>query len=326
MLRRLLLVAALALTAAGCQDAPASNSASDTDPTTGGFWSTAPQTDAQRLEMLRRARNIDPCALLPNQKLREVGAVVSVDNTQPSTCKAIIGSAEPGKGTTLVWHVVAPPTSIPWEDRDATIERVGNVTVSLLDDRKVMTNEQVREQGHHTCYAEARFPATAEFWLDVQSPIGGDPCAVARSLVRTALTEWRIEPPHGTSPVTARSILTGHDPCAVAPGLGVTVPAGEQQLHKCAFTYHGNYVVINYEYHDGDPAGPGEPAFTVGPRPVHQVAAAAGDTRVYSAPVGPPLRPAVTGQALPTRIPVVSAVGKPDAVEEVMRRLLPMLP
>ncbi|WP_431971855.1 hypothetical protein [Nocardia sp. bgisy134] len=326
MLRRLLLAAALVLTTAGCQDAPASDSTSTTDTATGGFWSAAPQTDAQRLEMLRRARNIDPCALLPNQKLREVGSVVSVDNTQPSTCKAIIGSAEPGKGTTLVSHVVAPPASMPWEDRDATIERVGDVTVSLLDDRKVMTDEQFREQGHHTCYAEARFPAAAEFWLDVQSPIGGDPCAVARSLVRTALTEWRIEPPHGTSPVTARSILTGLDPCAVAPTLGISVPAGEQQLHKCEFSFRGSNVVINYEYQDGDPAGPGEPAFTVGPRPVHQVAAAAGDSRVYSAPVGPPLRPAVTGQALPTRIPVVSAVGKRDAVEEVMRKLLPMLP
>ncbi|WP_431953129.1 hypothetical protein [Nocardia lijiangensis] len=320
MLRRLLLVAALSLTAVGCQNAPAPDSAA-----TGGFWSTAPQTDGQRLEMLRRARNIDPCALLPNRKLGEFGAVVSVDNTQPSTCKAIVGSAEPGQGTTLLWHVVAPPTTIPWEDKDATIEQLGDVTVSLLDDRNLMTDAQIREQGNHTCYAEARFPATAEFWLDVHSPIGGEPCAVARSLVRTALAEWRIEPPHGTSPVTARSMLTGHDPCAVAPALGISVPAGEQQLHKCEVTHRGSTVVISYEYQDASPAGPGEPSFMVGPRPVHEVATA-GETRVYTAPVGPPLRPAVTGPALPNRIPIVSAVGKPDAAHDVLQRLLPMFP
>ncbi|MET9029579.1 hypothetical protein ABZW96_28755 [Nocardia sp. NPDC004168] len=119
-------------------------------------------------------------------------------------------------------------------------------------------------------------------------------------------------------------MLTGADPCAVLPRLGVTAEPAQQRVSSCTFSYHGDEIRLAYEYSAESLATAGSPAFTVGDRTVYRDAA--DELRFYNVAVGPPLASENRGSLGP-RLPAISLTGKADAaLEDVVRQLLTLFP
>lgn len=324
MRRTLLAAAAVALAVSGCQSDPAEEAAP-----TGGFWGTAPANEEQRLEVLERARLIDPCALLTRDRLGELGEVREVTQNDISACHASVGPESLDERIELSWSVEVPGTASERAEEGEVIQ-VGDASVRLLSDADALGEESVASMTRLGCHAAAELPSGAEFVLDIRISRDQDACAVATELTESALTEWWQDPRPGTSPDGARTVLTGADPCAVTGKLGVTVPADEQTLSVCRFVYRDSEVIVTYEYEEESLATGDEAAFTVGERPVYALGPSGGgefgNIRSYSAVVGPALYPGVDpGTFSSPTVPSVRATGTEGVVEDVLRELLPTI-
>jgi hypothetical protein len=93
VLRRLAIVCLLLGCLTAC-DAGASL-IRDTNSPVDEYWLTEPANDADRLELLRRARHIDPCALLPHSVLKDIGTAVSIHHPGGTGCIATTAAAHP---------------------------------------------------------------------------------------------------------------------------------------------------------------------------------------------------------------------------------------
>lgn len=319
MYRRLALIAAVLLTAAACQDdRPAAVSQTGD----GSFWSTVPQTDDQRLEVLRRMRAMDTCALLPRAELTEVGQVLSVGTDGLNSCKAELDSSERHKGKTVRWTMAGPAPEV--QNQRGTTERLGDVSVHVLADKDTLSAEQAGQLVQRSCSAMARFPSSAAIGLSVNTPLGVEPCPIAESLISTAVSEWKKEPRQGSAAETITTVLTGADPCAVLPKLGVGAEPAKQGVSSCTFVHRGDEIRLAYEYSAESLVTSGVPTFTVGNRTVYRDAQ--DELRFYNVAVGQPLE---TGNRNPLgpRLPAISLTGKDDAaLEEVVRQALALFP
>ncbi|MFI2320683.1 hypothetical protein [Nocardia beijingensis] len=319
MYRRLALIAAVLLTAAACQD---DSPAAVPQTGDGSFWSTVPRTGEQRLEVLRRMRAMDTCALLPRAELTEVGRVLSVGTDALNSCKAELDSSEHYKGKTVRWAMVGPAPEV--KNERGTTERLGDVTITLLADKDTLTAEQAGQLVQRTCSATARFPSFAAIRLSVDTPLGVEPCPIAKSLITTAVSEWKKGPQQGSAAETITTVLTGADPCAVLPRLAVTADPAEQRVSSCTFAYHGDEIRLVYEYSAEPLVTAGSPAFTVGDRTVYRDTA--NELRFYNVAVGPPLGSG-SRSLLGPQLPAISLTGKDDtALEEVARQVLTLFP
>ncbi|MFI9631478.1 hypothetical protein ACIHAX_02185 [Nocardia sp. NPDC051929] len=319
MYRRLALIAAVLLTAAACQDDGPAATPQTGD---GSFWSTVPQTDDQRLEVLRRMRAMDTCALLPRAELAEVGQLRTVGTDGLNSCRAELDSSERYKGKSVRWAMGGPAPEVK-NDRGTT-ERLGDVTITLLADKDTLSAEQAGQLVQRSCSATARFPSFAAIGLWVDTPLGVEPCPIAKSLITTAVSEWKREPRQASAAETITTVLTGADPCAVLPRLGVTADPAQQRVSSCTFSYHGDEIRLAYEYSAESLATAGSPAFTVGDRTVYRDAA--DELRFYNVAVGPPLASENRGSLGP-RLPAISLTGKADAaLEDVVRQVLTLFP
>lgn len=97
------------------------------------------------------------------------------------------------------------------------------------------------------------------------------------------MAEWSREPVAGSSPETEPTVITGADPWAVLPLLGVATPARDQYLWACSFVYRGVEVHLG-DMHLSKGARPEQQIDTSGTRPVlHD---RLGDEAVYYADRG----------------------------------------
>ncbi|MEV0341265.1 peptidase [Nocardia sp. NPDC050713] len=315
MLRRLLLAGAIALTAAGCQSEPATNSASATESVVAAeFWSKIPENDQQRDEVLRHTRRIDVCALLPREtlgQLSEFGAVRAVENDQPTSCKASLGPAGYLEGTKLKWSTNALPDQFP-QDR-GTVRQLGDITTwTVASERR--------------CSVTARFPAGVGVYLDIETKTSTDLCATIEGLVPGMLDRWRSGPQQGTSPDTAPTVLHGADPCAVRGKLTGTVEFGvKRTLNGCGFTYRDEEVILTYENRYRRVLTAAATAVTIDGHDVYR-SNLSGDNdpiRTYNAPVGPDLPQAEPSETFGPSVPIVSVHAESDDVaKEVVRQAL----
>ncbi|MFF0531058.1 peptidase [Nocardia amikacinitolerans] len=315
MLRRLLLVGAIALTAAGCQSEPETNSAAATEPVVAAdFWSKVPQDDRQRDEVLRHTRRIDVCALLPREtlgQLTEFGAVRAVENDQPTSCNASLGPAGYREVTKLKWSTNALPD--PFSQDRGTVRRIGDVTAWTV------ASEQ-------RCSVTAKFPAGVGVYLDIDTQAPTDLCAVLEKLLPGVLDRWRSAPPQGTSPDTARTVLHGADPCAVRGRLTGTVEFGvKRTLNGCGFTYRDEEVILTYENRYRRVLTAAATAVTIDGHEVYR-SNPSGDNdpiRTYNAPVGPDLPRTEPSETFGPPVPIVSVHAESDEVaKEVVRQAL----
>ncbi|MEV0028256.1 hypothetical protein [Nocardia sp. NPDC050793] len=321
-MRRFATVAAAAAVLVGvtsCQDDLPHAPAGSTE-----YWSTAPRTDEQRWEVLRKIRAIDPCALVPRTELAKIEIVSSVDVRMPNWCEARIGPNEAGKGTALSWSLSIAPNGVEQPERGRTA-KIGAVTVGTVSD--LDTNPDLQGKlVERNCTASANFPSTAAVMIFVTTPLGTEPCPVAEAVLPTILAQLDKEPAHGTSPDTPRTVLLGSDPCAVANDLGVTPAVADQRDWKCSFPYRGETIEVRYTYDKERLIVQGEPIFTVNGHPGYGDPSA-DEFHSYNAIVGPPLPSSRPESFLGPKLPVVNVFGRDEAaVEEVLRRATGLFP
>lgn len=321
MIRRLAIAVLPLLALTACGDGGGS-----AQPT--GLWFTAPQDDDQRLEVLHRARGIDPCALLSRAELGKLGAVRSVVNDQPDSCKAETGPAESYKGIDVSWAVVVATVQKGAKSIDKTID---GTRVSLAGDRENLSAEQFGQLVERSCTATAQFPSGAALMMFIDTPLGTEPCDLGEKLLHTAIAEWVKEPPRGTSPDSVLTVLTAADPCDVLPRLGVTVNPADRRLRTCDFTYRGDAISIAYGYEKQNSilgSRPGDqPADPIDGHVIYRDTDGTNDFHFYTAVVGQAINPSAPDPTLGPSVPTVSVTGKNDEVlTDVMRQILPLLP
>ncbi|MFD3703944.1 hypothetical protein ACFWUP_12400 [Nocardia sp. NPDC058658] len=308
----LLITAALTLVACGSEPAP------DSMPK-GGFWSTAADSDQAKVTVLRKVRAIDVCALLPRAALGSLGTVRDVENVHPNQCRLNIAVDGHLTGIDATWSTGVMFEGEPSMDGPVDDESMGDVRVLFNDEPAASADPQVRG----ACQAWARFEAGADLSFSVRAP--QDACASAKTLLRIALTEWRKEPAQGTSPDSDRTVITGADPCAVAPALGVRVPVADQGVITCKVSVGGRDAIITYDYLEERSIVDNAPAFTVGSRQVYRFDTAQAEMASLSAVVGPGLAPGPTDALIGRRVPTVSVTADSAIAEKVMRETLPLV-
>ncbi|MFD4353232.1 hypothetical protein ACFWPX_11790 [Nocardia sp. NPDC058518] len=279
-MRQLILLTAAALMMVACGTEPAPDSMPQ-----GGFWSTAAVSDQEKLAVLRKVRAIDVCALLPRASLRTLGTVRDIENVHPNQCRLSIAVDGHLTGIDATWSTGVMFEGEPSMDGPVDEESMGDVRVLFNDEPAASADPQVRG----ACQAWARFVAGADLSLSVRAP--QDACVSAKALLRIAVTEWRKEPPQGHSPDSDRAVVTGADPCAVAPMLGVRVPVADQGVITCKLSVDGRDAIVTYDYNEERSIIDDTPAFTVGTRQVYRFDTAQSDLASLSAVVGPRRRP-----------------------------------
>ncbi|MFI6568705.1 hypothetical protein [Nocardia fluminea] len=313
-MRQLILLAAAVLTMVACGSEPAPDSMPE-----GGFWSTAAVSDQEKVAVLRKVRAIDVCALLPRVALGTLGTVRDVENVHPNQCRLSITVPGHLTGIDATWSTGVMFEGEPSMDGPVDEESMGDVRVLYNDEPAGSDDPQVRG----ACQAWARFVAGADLSFSVRAP--QDACASARALVRIALTEWREEPAQGSSPDSDRAVITGADPCAVAPLLGVRVPVADQGITTCKVSVDGHDAIVTFDYNEERSILDDTPAFTVGARQVYRFDTAQADMASLSAVVGPGLAPGPTDALLGRRVPTVSVTAHSAIAEKVMREALPLV-
>ncbi|MFD6395310.1 hypothetical protein [Nocardia sp. NPDC060249] len=313
-MRRLILLVTAVLTMVACGSEPAPDSMPE-----GGFWSTAAVSDQDKVAVLRKVRAIDVCALLPRAALGTLGTVRDVENVHPNQCRVSI--AVPGHltGIDATWSTGVMFEGEPSMDGPVDEESMGDVRVLFNDEPAASDDPQVRG----ACQTWARFVAGADLSFSVRAP--QDACASARTLVRIALTAWRKEPVQGSSPDSDRAVITGADPCVVAPLLGVRVPVADQGVTTCKVSVDGHDAIVTFDYNEERSIIDDTPAFTVGARQVYRFDTAQADMASLSAVVGPGLAPGPTDALLGRRVPTVSVTAHSAIAEKVMRETLPLV-
>ncbi|MFE3318815.1 hypothetical protein [Nocardia sp. NPDC059195] len=313
-MRQLILLAAAVLTMVAC----GSESAPDSMPQ-GGFWSTAAVSDQDKLAVLRKVRAIDVCALLPRASLGALGTVRDIENVHPNQCRLSIAVEGHLTGIDATWSTGVMFEGEPSMDGPVDEESMGDVRALLHAEPAASADPQVRG----ACQAWARFVAGADLSLSVRAP--QDACVSAKALLRIALTEWRNEPPQGYSPDSDRAVVTGADPCAVAPLLGVRVPVADQRVTTCKLSVDGHDAIVTYDYNEERSIIDDTPAFTVGTRQVYRFDTAQPELASLTAVVGPGLAPGPTDALLGRRVPTVSVTAHSAIAEKVMRETLPLV-
>jgi hypothetical protein len=170
----------------------------------------------------------------------------------------------------------------------------------------------------------AALPSALVFLLDTTTPLGTDPCAHGKDILWAAMSEWSREPALGSSPDTELTVVTGADPCAVLPSLGVTTPASDQYLWACDRVYRDVKIHLSY-MHLPEGARPEHQIDHVGTHPVYHDRV--GEEVVYFAELGPPMANSDPSSVLGPASPTLTVSGTdPAVVDEVLRRTLSLFP
>ncbi|MGI5217771.1 hypothetical protein [Nocardia sp. CA-290969] len=276
------------------------------------LWSTVPENDEQRWEVLQRLRAIDSCALLPPAALGEHGSVreIGSHSTLPTSCRAVVdtGSATP---LTVDWDVqkgVMQGVPVP------EVRRVGDIRITEQRDEAGGDPAEPRD-----CRLTAHFPSEVLLFLDTEAAPPTDGCAVAHRLLDTAIALLATEPPHGTSPDSATTVLTGADPCAALSPLGITPAApAEQHIQMCVAGKDADEIVISYNYDGERTVVESDATTTIGARTVYT--SKFQEFYIYEFVAGSPIAPG--DELFGPIVPSVSVTGRDESlVDKVTRQL-----
>ncbi|MFI1459239.1 hypothetical protein [Nocardia carnea] len=144
MLRRFAALCLLVTCLTACGSDPTDRAAGQ-EPGAQNYWLTEPATDSDRLELLRRARGIDPCALLPRDALAEFGTVLRVFNHGPSRCTATLNSDDLSGRTQFRLLVSAREPGVPAHGAGTQVRTVDGVAVTTSRDLDQL-GEDYRDQ------------------------------------------------------------------------------------------------------------------------------------------------------------------------------------
>jgi hypothetical protein len=291
-----------------------------------GYWLTRPATDADRLELLRRVREIDPCALLPRAKLAEYGTVLRVFNHAPSSCTATLDSDELRERTQFRLSFFVRGPSVPSHEDGVPVRMVDGVEVTTVRELDQFGEEYEDQLLERTSSVTAGFGSQMTLHLHNSNPLGTEPCPIGVQVMDAALEAWKDEPPLGSSSDTAPTVIDGVDPCAPAAALGVSVPEDRQSMWSCDFDYRGDQVSLDYGYL-AETHTTGAATFTVGGHRAYRVDEPGDDLVHYWGRVGPPIENAEKVGYMGPALPTITVMGKDArAVEEVLRQAFSLLP
>ncbi|MFE5477320.1 hypothetical protein ACFQ9R_16585 [Nocardia sp. NPDC056541] len=286
------------------------------------YWKTAPTSDDQRLELLRRLRAIDPCALIPRTDLAKIGTLLAVENDGPNKCEATFDSTESGKGTSVSWAIGVAPTGYGWGQ--SRREEVDGITVGVL--RDLDNGPQVEGQLDRSCLATAAFANTTTLPVHVRTPLGTEPCPAAQSALARAMGGLAAEPAQGTSPDTPRTALHGKDPCEVATALDTAVTVLDLRIWSCQFTFRGAAIDVDYGYEARGYADTGKSLFTVNGHTGYGPSDDTSEYVSYTAIVGPSL-PGPGSELMGPAVPTIRVFGTDRAaLESVLRSTTELFP
>lgn len=230
MVRRVGILLALALAAAGCADGSSSAPA----PVAG----TEPSTEA-----LDRLRDTDICALIPPDMLAEHG-VTAIGTDELYGCTAALGGGAESSGRAK-WVVRAlDDTSL---DSGETVTLDG-VVVTLLGSHHVLSPEELATYPQRTCTAYAPLPTGGSIEVDLTLGPDTEPCTAVQPLVGAALSEWERHPRPGESPGTVHTAVTGANPCEALTGLPDARPSETQWVDRCWFDLDGDHMYVGYSH------------------------------------------------------------------------------
>ncbi|WP_063128700.1 hypothetical protein [Nocardia fusca] len=290
------------------------------------FWLAESATDADRLELLRRARQIDPCALLPRDKLADYGTVLRVFNNAPSSCTATLNSDELSERTQFRVSFLVRDPGVPSHEPGVPTRMVDGVEVTTVRELDQLGEDYEDQLLERSCAVTAGFGSQLLLQIQNSNPVGTEPCPAGEQMMAAALEAWKDEPPLGSSPDTARTVIDGVDPCAPAAALGVAVPADRQSMWSCEFDYRGDQISLDYGYlAEKQTAGP--PTFTVGAHEAYRVDEPGDDFVHYWGRIGPPIENADKVSYMGPALPTITVMGKdPATVEDVVRRAFSLTP
>ncbi|QIV79496.1 hypothetical protein [Mycolicibacterium frederiksbergense] len=215
-----------------------------------GPATSAPEA-ADRLAVIKELRGIDVCALYADAE--------SVDG-QPLTIKGF-GSAlnceatvEDPAGTvdaTIALNIgpSQPAAEEPSWIRNEVIDGV-NVTIASSADQPDAPPRE--EMVAWSCELAASYPDNARLSVSVMADPDVDGCAVAETLMRTAIRTFEQRPSLGSSGQPS-AILSGADPCAPAERLRAThavdIAPDDVTVNSCMFTVDGGPPVdVSFSY------------------------------------------------------------------------------
>ncbi|MBB5911187.1 hypothetical protein BJY24_000054 [Nocardia transvalensis] len=306
MIRRIAVIAALMLTAVACQDDAQNRPA-------------PPAAGAPHADTLNRLRDTDICALLPRAELAALGQVTAVGTDRLYGCQAKIGT-DPRAAGRVNWVVRALDDVGMSKGATATVD---GMTVSLLGDRDVVSQQEVAGSSIRLCTAYAQLPTGGSMELSVTIPPGAEPCPVAQKMVATALTQWKRAPRVGDSPDTVRTAVTGADPCAVLPKLPTAIPGDTQWVDRCWFRLDDDSVYIEYG-HSTDREFENYERVDIAGRQVFRISA--GPNIAYKVRVGPTFDPAADDYEF-LNVPAVTINGtKQETLERITTEVLALFP
>ncbi|MFD3743052.1 hypothetical protein [Nocardia sp. NPDC058633] len=325
LLRRCAVAAAVVIGLTACQEnLPKQRPATPIEAAAamGAYWKTAPTTDEQRLDLLRRLRATDPCALIPRTDLAKFGTLLEVENDGPNKCEATFDSTESGKGTSVSWAIGVAPTGYGWGQSKR--EEVDGITVGVLGD--LDNSALVEGQRDRSCLATAAFANTTTLPVSVRTPLGTEPCPTAQAALARAMGGLATEPAQGTSPDTPRTALHGKDPCEVAAVLDAAVTVLDQRIWSCQFTFRGASVDVDYTYEAKGYVADGEPIFVVNGHRGYGPSDDTSEHASYTAVVGPAL-PGPGSELMGPTVPTVRIFGKDrEVLESVLRSTTELFP
>ncbi|MEU2251630.1 hypothetical protein [Nocardia xishanensis] len=318
MRRWLALVAVLLLGAVGCGDDAAPEWIPDLD-------AQMYPEDNPEWDIAAALRAVDVCALIPRPDLDQFGPVRAVGTNGIQACYARIATRTEGH-VDLSWALSTPPLSGGGIGHD---RRIGAARAWLLSDTDNSTPEEIERTPYRYCALHVELPPGGTVSFRVDSAKGIEACSVAERAAEIVLREWEHHPRQGDSPNTARTSLTGADPCAVLAALGIGRKGSSPGIQRCGFRYRGERIGVGYEYDTGrppadvppvpDPSGNGYrsnyPLVTVGNRTGYRSESSGRHT--YYLPLGAPVDlPSLADPASPnqTWTPTVTIDGKDQEI------------
>ncbi|MBF6458815.1 hypothetical protein IU433_07130 [Nocardia puris] len=304
MVRRAVVLVALMVAVVACDDGV------EQQPT-----SAVPGADK-----LNRLRSTDICALLPESELAKLGPVAAVGTDWLYECEAAIGDDLSDPDASVEWVVRAVENT---EMDQATNITIDGMSVTLLGDHDVLSEEELADRTFRMCSAYAQLPTGGSIDLTVELPPGTEPCPVAQSLVTVALSEWKRFPKLGDSPHTVRTVVTGADPCDVLTELPDARVGDNQWVDRCWFQLDGDSLYVEYG-HSTDREFTNYKSLEIDGRRVYRTSDEPNGT--YKVRVGPTFDPVADGYEFES-VPAVSIAGaERETIEKVTAAVLTLFP
>lgn len=230
-----ILVAAAALSA--CSSDPAPNPAETTD----------------RLAVIAGLRAIDVCALYGATQTVDGRPLTVLGFGSPLNCEATVDDSDRPIDATIALNIgpAQPVGEEPSWVRHAVIDGV-DVSITSSDEQPDAPPRE--DMVASSCEFAASYPDNARLTVRVSADPDVDGCAIAQSLMNTAMSAYKQRPKIGTSGLPS-TVLSGADPCEPAERLRATrkvdISPADVTVNSCMFTVDDESAVdVSFSYKD----------------------------------------------------------------------------